>query len=142
MRAERPEDKPVMRCSPSWSRTSGSSDFGFPMDPGNPGVPGAGPSSVSSAWLRKGAVSDPDMAPVGRARPRYGPTDDPTCEGRRLEKGGNPGEGDVPGHTRGACPEAQSRGMAAGLYHASPRRRTHRAEGTSGTRVRSETGTG
>jgi hypothetical protein len=91
MRAERLEDKPVMRCSPSWSGTSGSVDFGIPMEPGNPGVPDTGPSSGSSAWLRKGAVSDPAMVPGrgragGRARPRSGSTDDLTCKGRRLEK--------------------------------------------------------
>lgn len=85
MRAEWPADKPVMRCSPSGSGTSGPSDLRFPRGPGKPGVPGTGASSVSSAWLRKGAVSDPDMVLGGRARPRSGPTDDPTCEGRRLE---------------------------------------------------------
>lgn len=57
-----------MRCSPSQSGTSSSPDFGFPMGPGNPGWPGAGPSSGSSAWLRKGAVSDPAMVP-GESQP-------------------------------------------------------------------------
>lgn len=136
MRAERPEDKPVMRCSPSRSRTSGSSDFGFPMGPGKPGMPGAGPSSVSSAWLRKGVESDPDMVPGGRARPRSGPTDDP-CVGRRLEKGGwrgNPGKAGAPGDREELAPKPRAPGMEPGLYHASPPRQTHRAEEKSGTR--------
>lgn len=141
-RTARRQARDALQSLPVW-------DFGIlglrvPHGPRQPRGAGRRPVVRVIRLAEEGRGVGPGHGPGGRARPRYGPTDDPTCEGRRLEKGGwrEPRRGKCARTPRGACPEAQSTGVGTRALSCVPAPADTPRGGTSGTPVRSETGTG